>query len=80
MPMKHRNRWSLAVRSGLLGSQQHRCRICTGPLSLLDAHLDHVVPLARGGADVISNLQLVHMNCNLRKGTRTTIQVAMPWA
>lgn len=33
-------------------------------------HIDHVIPLARGGADSEENLQLLCRPCNLRKGAR----------
>lgn len=35
-------------------------------------HLDHIVPLARGGDDAEENLWLACPLCNLHKGMRTT--------
>ncbi len=32
--------------------------------------LDHVVPLARGGAHTLNNVQPAHLRCNIRKGAR----------
>lgn len=29
--------------------------------------VDHIVPLARGGSDALSNKQLAHLGCNSRK-------------
>jgi 5-methylcytosine-specific restriction endonuclease McrA len=76
-----RKRYPKRMRAMLLERQGHRCSICGGPLSLLDSHVDHVVPLVAGGADDIANLQLTHQNCNLRKGRRLVVgQGAMPWA
>lgn len=34
----------------------------------LSASLDHVIPIARGGQHVRSNLQLAHLVCNMSKG------------
>lgn len=34
------------------------------------AGLDHIHPVARGGATVLENLQPAHPSCNLRKGAR----------
>lgn len=34
------------------------------------ASLDHVAPLARGGAHLPDNCQLAHLSCNSRKGAR----------
>jgi hypothetical protein len=78
-----RQHYPQRVRGFLLAAQGHRCGICLGPLALLDAHLDHIIPLASGGADVQSNAQMVHPHCNLRKGRKTTFasitgQVPMP--
>jgi hypothetical protein len=44
----------------------HACFYCDGPLTELQ--LDHVVPLAAGGADICSNLVPACATCNLTKG------------
>lgn len=50
--------------------QRHLCALCGG--WMFDTpHVDHVVPLSRGGAHVEGNLQLTHAVCNLKKGART---------
>jgi 5-methylcytosine-specific restriction endonuclease McrA len=80
---RERRRYSPTLRFRLLVAQQHRCALCLGPMGFYDSHVDHVVPLARGGEDVESNLQLVHGYCNLRKGRGpepTPDQERMPWA
>lgn len=33
-------------------------------------HLDHVVPLSRGGTDTLDNVKPIHALCNLRKGAK----------
>lgn len=47
------------------------CHICTGEIhGLDDLHFDHVIPLARGGEHVPSNIKPAHAVCNMRKGAR----------
>ncbi len=50
-------------------------RIC-GICSLLiedKFHIDHKIPLAKGGLHEVSNLQLTHPSCNLRKKDRLQV-------
>lgn len=53
------------------------CGICREPVDLdlrwpdpMSASVDHVIPRARGGSDDLSNLQVAHLTCNLKKHTR----------
>lgn len=47
-----------------------RCRYCNAPLSQFDFEVDHVVPVAMGGSNRISNLVCACSSCNQRKGAR----------
>lgn len=47
-----------------------RCGICGDPLTGPDFHVDHVVPLAKGGLHMMANVQLAHPRCNWRKQDR----------
>jgi 5-methylcytosine-specific restriction endonuclease McrA len=58
------NRWEL------LEAAEHTCYLCGHFLSVHDMTLDHVVPLARGGAHTPENLRPAHRSCNSRKGSR----------
>ena len=59
----------------LFGTQRGKCNLCEKPLGD-DYVVDHIVPKKkedrrkRTGLDHISNLQLLHSRCNLRKGTK----------
>lgn len=60
---------------GLLEKQRNRCAACRK--SLTDGyHVDHIVPLARGGSNDIGNIQLLCAACNLSKGHSDPIEWA----
>lgn len=53
----------------LLKLQRGKCACCGKPLGK-DYHLDHRVPLARGGAHADENMQLLTSKCNMQKGAK----------
>lgn len=51
------------------------CGLCALPVDQsaawpapLSPSLDHILPLSKGGHHVLSNVQLAHLSCNVRKG------------
>lgn len=46
------------------------CGICGEPVEWRSFSLDHIVPLAKGGSHLYSNVQTSHLSCNFRKGHR----------
>lgn len=56
----------------LLLLQKGRCACCRKPLGK-NFHLDHIVPIAKGGASVDWNMQLLRKRCNLSKGAKHPI-------
>jgi|SRR5262245_9375606 len=46
------------------------CGICHESLDLFGTDIDHIVPLAKGGAHVQENLQATHSRCNRSKGAK----------
>jgi 5-methylcytosine-specific restriction endonuclease McrA len=46
------------------------CHLCGRWVSVHDASLDHVVPLAKGGQHTLDNVKLAHKVCNSKKGDR----------
>lgn len=49
--------------------QGRKCVVCGSEDSF---HIDHKIPLFRGGKTVINNLQVLCSKCNLQKGAFTT--------
>jgi HNH endonuclease len=64
-----RKAWPSWVRTLLLARERGLCASCA--ISFLelarDAHVDHIVPLAEGGSNDVSNLQMLCSKCNLAK-------------
>jgi 5-methylcytosine-specific restriction endonuclease McrA len=56
----------------LFDLQKGRCPVCRSDLSG-GYHVDHVLPLARGGSNDPTNIQLLCKTCNLSKGAKDPI-------
>lgn len=48
-----------------------RCYLCKTPLTIKELHMDHRVPLSRGGSNWPANLAPACGPCNLSKGRKT---------
>jgi len=69
------------TRQQLFDRDGYDCYLCNKPIDLTAAHrqgqpgwelyphVEHVVPLALGGHDVLANVKIAHAICNIRKGT-----------
>jgi len=62
----------------LLDAYGHRCAYCGAPGVALSP--DHVVPLARGGSNTLSNVVPACRECNSRKQARTPDEAGMIFA
>ena len=52
----------------ILDAQDGKCALCGHKiLSWQKFDRDHIIPLAAGGLDEISNLQIVHHSCHVKK-------------
>ncbi len=49
---------------------QGLCGICWNMVDPENWHLDHIVPIVKGGAHLFSNVQPAHPFCNISKGAR----------
>ena len=61
--------------SDLLKLQKGRCIYCDSEIKT-KYHLDHIVPLSKGGAHERRNVQLLCPTCNVRKSAKDPIQFA----
>ena len=61
---KKRKTYSSDVKRILYIHANGMCAICGKPLQLQEISLDHHIPLSRGGADNIENLEITHESCN----------------
>jgi 5-methylcytosine-specific restriction endonuclease McrA len=62
----------------LLSRYDHRCAYCGLPANRLSP--DHIVPLARGGHNTLSNIAPACEACNQRKNDRTPDEAGMRFA
>ncbi len=60
---------SKGIVKKLFALQLGKCPSCGCRLDK-KSHLDHIVPLARGGRNEDSNMQLLHAICNLKKAAK----------
>lgn len=67
-PKITRKQYSDDVRKLVYHQAKGGCAICGKPLSYDEMTLDHIIPLAEGGMDDVSNLQCTHLQCNQMKG------------
>ena len=75
--MKRRN-WSKAQRARLYEAHAGVCHICGEPIDLDTDRMEveHVVPLALGGADEWSNVRPAHASCHAAKTRADVTHIA----
>ncbi len=59
----------------LIKHQRHKCAICRVSIRS-SRHIDHIIPLSKGGADSIKNIQLLCAECNHSKHAKDPIDWA----
>ena len=52
-------------------SQYHKCNYCNCDLDQFGKHLDHILPLSRGGRHTLNNVHWICPRCNLSKNDKT---------
>jgi 5-methylcytosine-specific restriction endonuclease McrA len=68
---KERSKMTTSMRFKILKRDNYRCQICgASQRDGAKLHIDHIIPVAKGGTTVASNLHVLCDRCNLGKGTR----------
>ena len=63
-----RRPWLYQVLQEMYVNQGGICPLCGKLMELGEYEVDHIVPLALGGGNESSNIQLTHGRCNRKKG------------
>ncbi len=58
------------LKVALMELQDAQCIYCLADLRVVGIHMDHIMPLALGGAHEDSNIQLLCPTCNCRKNAK----------
>jgi 5-methylcytosine-specific restriction endonuclease McrA len=71
------------TETDVLNAYGSDCHLCSKPIDLNaprhamfgtnwenGLHIDHIIPIAKGGADILNNVRPAHAFCNLSKGTK----------
>ena len=59
------------VRKYVFQRDKYQCQSCGKANEETNLTIDHIIPLARGGQNDISNLQTLCFTCNLQKTDKT---------
>lgn len=73
-------------RHKVYAADDHKCYLCGGPLIMSEAvphphapTIDHVKPLAHGGAHTYDNIRAAHFICNSRKSDKSLDSFLSAW-
>lgn len=74
--------WPERIKSILRARERGKCAKCGADLVMElenETHIDHVIPIARGGCNDIVNLQILCKPCNLKKSSNNeTVKSSVP--
>ena len=69
-PWRKRTHIPAGLKYAVLKRDNRTCQLCGAKAPDVELHVDHIVPLSRGGTTTIDNLQTLCAPCNLGKGDR----------
>lgn len=61
---------SSEVRKYVLQRDKYQCQSCGKTQGETTLNIDHIIPLAKGGSNDLSNLQTLCQGCNQKKSDR----------
>jgi len=73
IPNSSRRDITLGIRYDVLRRDRFRCVICgANPAAHLNCelHVDHIIPVVRGGTTILENLRTLCSQCNVGKGAK----------
>jgi CRISPR/Cas system Type II protein with McrA/HNH and RuvC-like nuclease domain len=59
------------IRRAIFGKLEGHCSYCVRPIDFKTFHIDHEIPVSKGGQDRFENLFPACPKCNLEKGDKT---------
>jgi len=80
--LKHGGKHSYYTRQQIFDRDGYDCYLCNIPVDLtaphvqgqpgweLYPHVEHVIPLSKGGDDTLENVKIAHAKCNIDKGAK----------
>lgn len=85
--LKHGAKHKYYTREQIFKRDGYDCHICKAPVDLkanhiqgqpgweLYPHIDHVIPISKGGDDTLENVKIAHAICNISKGANLSSTV-----
>lgn len=64
---KYEKRLSKKYRAYVKERLKNICKLCGQELDWKYLHIDHIIPISKGGGNEIENLQVLCVECNLKK-------------
>lgn len=65
------------TRSEVFARDRGFCHLCGKKVDPRHWHLDHIIPLSRGGPHTKANVAVSHPRCNLKKGVKIPAQLRL---
>jgi 5-methylcytosine-specific restriction endonuclease McrA len=68
IPLSERKNSYASLRNRLYKNGKTNCHICGEYVEKCDASIEHIIPLSKGGSNLLDNLSISHRKCNELRG------------